>query len=285
VLGATRTPLRDAYHAFLRIPWPHAIALIVAGYLLLNAAFAVVYLLIGGIANARPGSFFDAYVFSVQTMATIGYGEMRPEKTAANVVVIVESVMSLLVMAMATGLVFSKFALARGRVAFARKIVISPMDGVPRLFVRLGNERGNRIIEANLRLDLMRTERTGEGHTMYRMYELALVRSRAPQFQRSFMILHTVGEESPLFGKTPEDVIQEETELLVTILGLDDTTGQTIHAQHRYMADDIVWGSRYVDVLSEAPNGDMVLDLRRFHDTEPTEPTDTFPYPRAPALR
>jgi inward rectifier potassium channel len=279
IVGAARTPLRDAYHAFLRIPWWQALGLIVATYLLLNAIFACLYLIVGGVAEARPGSFTDAYVFSVQTMATIGYGVMHPVSGAAHAVVIAESVTSLLMTAVATGLVFAKFALARGRVRFATRITISPYNGVPTLCLRLGNERGNQLIEATIHLDMMRTERTSEGHTFYRTYELQLARSRSPQFNRSFTLLHTINDESPFYGKTPDAVIAEETELLVTVLGLDDTTGQTVHAQHRYMATDIHWGARYVDILSETPDGNMLLDLRRFNDTEPTKPTESFPYP------
>src|SRR5271154_3718886 len=186
VIGAPKATFADIYHLFLRASWSTAIAVIVVVYFALNAAFAFAFLLTGGIANARPGSFFDALCFSVQTMGTIGYGAMYPASTAANGVVIVESVASLLVTAVATGLVFAKFSRSSARVAFSRTAVIGPMDGVPTLMVRVGNERGNAILEATVRVGLMRTEHLKEGTVFYRMTDLQLTRDRSPAMSRSW---------------------------------------------------------------------------------------------------
>src|SRR5262249_19803344 len=152
--------LRTVYHAFLVASWPAALSGIVVFYLGLNACFAIAYVLSGGIAEARPGSFADAFYFSIQTMGTIGYGTMHPASTAANLLVALESVTGLIVTALATGLVFAKFARSTARIAFARQAVIAPMDGIPTLMVRVGNQRGNHIIDAHVRIALIRTERT-----------------------------------------------------------------------------------------------------------------------------
>src|SRR3954454_8994902 len=159
VIGVRRAPFRDFYHAFLRLPWWVAMASIVVSYLALNAGFGLAYTFIGGIANARPGSFGDAFYFSVQTMGTIGYGSMYPIRPAANVLVVIESVTGLIVTAVATGLVFTKFSQSTARLVFTHQAVIAPMDEVPTLMFRLGNERGNQIMEAHIRLAMIRTER------------------------------------------------------------------------------------------------------------------------------
>src|SRR5204863_9261444 len=125
------------------------VGVIVVLYFALNAAFAALYMAVGGIANARPGSFADAFFFSIQTMGTIGYGGMMPASRAANLVVSVESVVGLLVTALATGLVFSKFSRSAARIRFSRRVVITPMDGLPTLVFRVGNERSNFVVEAN----------------------------------------------------------------------------------------------------------------------------------------
>ena len=96
LIGAPRTPLRDFYHALMRLSWPTTLTCIVVVYLFLNALFAAAYLGVGGVASARTGSFADAFFFSVQTMGTIGYGALSPTTPAANVLVVVESVISLL---------------------------------------------------------------------------------------------------------------------------------------------------------------------------------------------
>jgi inward rectifier potassium channel len=280
VIGARGAPLSDVYYLFLRASWTIAVTAIVGVYLALNAAFACAYLVTGGVANARHGSFFDALCFSVQTMGTIGYGAMYPASAAANTVVIVESVASLLVTALATGLVFAKFSRSTARIAFSRTAVIGPMDGVPTLMLRIGNERGNSILEATIRVSLIRTEVTREGVTFYRMYDLALTRERSPAMNRSWTVLHPITEKSPLFGASPESVARDEIEVLVSVSGIDDTSMQPVHARRRYYDREIVWGARHADVLTEDATGRIILDMRRFHLTVPTQPIDGFPFPR-----
>src|SRR5208282_1514931 len=131
IVGQRRTPLRDFYHALLRLPWWATIAAISGAYLLANAVFALAYLLVGGVEHAAPGSFADAFFFSVQTMGTIGYGAMYPGSTAANAVVVVESIVSLLLTAISTGIVFAKLSRSRARCVFTRYAVIAPFNGVP----------------------------------------------------------------------------------------------------------------------------------------------------------
>jgi inward rectifier potassium channel len=282
VRGAPRTTLRDAYHLFLRARWSLALAIIVGAYLALNLVFALAYEISGGIANARPGSLFDAFCFSIQTMGTIGYGAMYPTSGAANLVVIGESVTSLLVTAVATGLVFTKFSRSTARLAFAKNPVVGPMDGAPMLMLRLGNERGNQILEATIRVSLVRTERLKEGTTFYRMYDLRLARERSPAMSRSWTVLHPIIPESPLYGATPESLERDEVEILVTVAGVDDTSLQPVHARHRYVAADIVWGARHADILSEDERGTVIVDLTKFHDVVATLPSEGFPYPRPP---
>jgi inward rectifier potassium channel len=279
VVGARRIFFGDWYHAFLRMPWSVTILVIAAFILALNALFALIYVQVGGVANARPGSFTDAFYFSAQTMGTIGYGAMYPLSNGANSVVVAESVVSLIATALATGLVFAKFARPLGRVAFSKYATISPMDGVPTLMIRVGNERGNTIVEATVHVTLTRTVRTREGTTFYKLTDLKLVRDRSPAVARSWTILHTLDADSPLAGMTPHDCTAEDAELMVSLAGTDDTSYQPVYARHTYEHMNILWGSRHADVLSETPEGDIILDVTRFHDVVPSEPVEGFPYP------
>jgi inward rectifier potassium channel len=279
VIGAPRTTLLDFYYLFLKVRWSVAIAVIVVAYLTLNAGFAVAYLVAGGVANARPGSFYDALCFSVETMGTVGYGWMYPTSAAANGIMIAESVTSLIVTALATGLVFAKFSRSSARVVFSKHAVIGPMDGVPTLMLRVGNERGNQILEATIRVSIVRTEVTKEGMRFYRMYDLRLSRERSPAMSRSWTVLHPIDKDSPLFGATPESVVRDEIEILANLVGTDDTSLQPVHARKRYEEQEIVWGARHEDILTEADDGTVVLDIRRFHDIRRTEPFEGFPYP------
>jgi inward rectifier potassium channel len=279
VVGDRRAPLRDFYHALLRLPWWATIAAISGAFLATNALFAVAFVFVGGVSHASASSFRDAFFFSVQTMGTIGYGAMFPESTAANVLVTAESIASLLLTAISTGLVFAKFSRSTARLVFSRHAVISPLNGVPTLMFRLGNERASQIVNASIRLVMVRTEHTAEGATFYRMLDLRPSRERALSLSRSWNVLHAIDASSPLAGETPASLAEKEIELTVMVIGTDDITMQMVHGSHRYFAKDIRWGAKLADVLSETSDGHMLLDLTRFHDIEPSDPAPGFPYP------
>lgn len=269
VVGDRTSVLRDFYHLLLKRSWWVTLAAISAMFLTANALFAIVYAIVGGVAHAQPGSFRDAFFFSVETMGTIGYGAMYPDSTAANLVMVIESITGLTLIALATGLVFAKFSRSTARMMFSHKAVISSLNGVPTLMFRLGNQRGNQIVDAQLRVVMIRTERLADGGAFYRMLDLPLTRQRALSLSRSWNALHLIDGVSPLSGETRQSLLDKEIELQVLVVGLDDITMQTVHAQHRYFAKDILWGHKLADVLSETPDGHLLLDLRRFHEVEP----------------
>lgn len=278
IVGAQSSLLRDFYHALLQLPWWVTILCISTVFVVANALFALAYLASGGIAHAAPGSFADAFFFSVQTMGTIGYGNLYPDSRLANLLVVIESITGLTLIALATGLVFAKFSRSTARLLFTPEAVISPVNGTPTLMFRMGNQRGNQIVDAQIRVVLVRTEHRLEGGTFYRMFDLKLQRDRALSLSRSWSVLHPIDEESPLWGRTPASFKTEESELQVMVVGLDDVTMQTVHAGHRYFTHQVIWGARHVDILSEAPDGALELDLRRISDWEPTSATPAFPY-------
>jgi inward rectifier potassium channel len=253
---------------------------VVGSYFGANAVFAALFFACGGIANARPGSLRDAFFFSVQTLGTIGYGAMYPLSDTANVLVAIESTVGLVLTALVTGLVFAKFSRPTARVLFSRKVTIAPMNGMPTLSFRVGNRRKNRILGAQVQVALVRTERTAEGKEFYRMVDLRLSRDRILSLARSWSVLHPIDEASPLWGQTPESLAEQAAELQVSVSGMDDTWMQAVHASHTYYDLDLVWGARHADILRDEGTV-MTLDLAKFDDLEPTEPTAAFPYPRA----
>jgi inward rectifier potassium channel len=174
--------------------------------------------------------------------------------------------------------VFAKFSIPTARLMFSRRATISPMNGVPTLAFRMGNQRTNRIVEAQIRVAVVRTERTSEGDVFYRTLELPLTRDRAIALQRSWTVLHRIDPASPLYGETPASLARQDVELIVSVVGIDDIWMQSVHASHRYAHEHIVWGARLADILSES-GAVLTLDLTRFHDTVPTAATDGFPYP------
>ena len=268
VVGAPRESLRDFYLAMLRFSWPASLSIIALGYLLVNAAYALVYSAVGGVDNMHEGSFLEAFFFSVQTMGTIGYGGMAPHSRAANLVVVSESVVSLIVTALATGLVFAKFSRPSARVMFSQRATIGLVDGVRMFSCRISNQRSNTIVDAEVRLSMVRTDVSKDGKTFYRTLELPLVRSRISSLSRSWTIQHVIDDASPLSRETEESCATKEIELQLTISGTDDLFMQSVHAARRYTWKELAWGHRLVDIMTD--NGDtLVLDLTRFHDIEP----------------
>jgi inward rectifier potassium channel len=269
-VGLRRPLLGDLYHRTLRIGWPAFLLLGAGLYTAANALFALLYLIEpGAIANARPGSFWDAFFFSVQTLGSIGYGQMYPATFYANLVVTAEAALGLLFLAVGTGLVFARFSRPTARILFSRVAVIGPHNGRPTLSLRLANQRRNQILQAEVQLNLLRDEETAEGVTLRRFYELKLQRYRTPVLAMSFTVLHEIDEESPLWGATAASLAAINAELVVTATGVDETIADQVHARTSYLPDEILWGHRFVDVIGWTDDGRRVIDYRRFHDTVP----------------
>lgn len=265
IVGEERARLRDAYHNFLRMRWPASLALIAAGFFAVNVVFASIYVAIGGVDNMPDGSFWKALVFSVETLGTIGYGTMSPKSSAAETVMMIEAVTGLIVTALATGLVFTKFARATARVAFTTNMVITPFDGKPTLMFRIGNRRANVIVQAQLAVVMSLTRKTAEGETFYKMHDIKLVRDRMAGMRRGWVVMHVIDETSPLYGMDAQALKEAEAELEVSLTGLDDVTMQAVHSMHIYSDDQIKFGRRFEDTMRPlAGTQDFVLDLRQF---------------------
>jgi inward rectifier potassium channel len=256
----------DLYHGLLTAGWLSFFAALALFYVAFNLVFGALYLWTGGIANARPGSFTDAFFFSVQTMATIGYGQLYPQSLGANLLVAVEVLLGMSALALATGVIFARFSRPTARVLFSRVAVVAPYEGVPTLMFRAANQRRNQILEAQVSVSLLRDERTREGTTWRRFQDLTPVRARTPMFALTWTVLHRIDEMSPLYRATPESLAAEGAEIVITVIGLDATSSQTVHARHSYRADEIVWNRRFADIVSFDANGVRTVDYRFFHE-------------------
>src|SRR5438876_4614295 len=205
MLGSRRYDISDLYHLILTLSWPQFLALVVLVYLVINCLFAAAYVASpDSIANARAGSFTDAFFFSIETLATVGYGYMNPRSLYGHSVAAIEILVGIITFAVVTGLVFARFSRPQARVMFSRNAVIDSFNGQRTLMLRAANQRQNQILEATATLALVRDERTLEGPSFRRFYELGLVRSRSPAFALTWTIMHTIDAKSPLHGLTEE---------------------------------------------------------------------------------
>jgi inward rectifier potassium channel len=285
IIGRDHSFTEDFYHNVLTRPWWQFFVMVAGAFIGANGVFALAYVSQpGSVANARPGSLEDAFFFSVQTMATIGYGAMAPATLFGHVMVTIEAIVAMLAVAMVTGLTFAKFSRPTARVLFANNAVIGPRDGVPHLMFRMANWRHNTILEAQLRFILLVEERTREGQTWRRPVELPLVRDRTPLFGMTWTAMHCIDEASPFYGRDAIARLREaKAEILLSLLGIDETFAQTVHARHAYKLTDIVENAYFADVLTIGADGTRVIDYASFHEVIPASgPAEAVPVASAP---
>jgi inward rectifier potassium channel len=261
---------RDPYHFLLILGWWQFLGLMLLIFIGVNSLFALLYLLQpNSIANARPGHFWDAFFFSVQTIGTIGYGVMSPQTFYAHMLVSLETFVGILGVAIITGLMFARFARPTAKVLFSDVAVIQPYHEVPTLMFRMANQRQNQIIEAQLKATLLLDQTSPEGHFMRRFYDLKLVRSQSQFFTLTWIAMHPIDDHSPLVHLNFEELIAANGLILVSLVGLDETFSQTVHARHVYNPNDLRWDMKFVDVMMLDEVGERYLDYRRFHEVTP----------------
>jgi len=255
------------YQSLLRISWPKFFLVVTIGYFVVNTVFALAYLLCGPGALQAPENlhignrFWVAFFFSVDTMATIGYGNISPVGVAANLIVTVEALFGLLGVALVTGILFARFSRPTAQILFSRNALIAPYDGVPSFLFRIANERLNQIAEAHLSVTLVRNEFTAEGDLYRTFNEMKLERSHSPVFALTWTVVHPIDAESPLFGKTAEDLEALQTEFMVFAKAWDETFSQTVHQRFSYRYSEVVWGARFTPAFGVDNDGDLQLHV------------------------
>ena len=272
-VGRRVSPWDDAYHFVMTRSWGEFFLLTAFVYLCLNALFALAYMVNpASLLNARPGNFEDAFFFSVQTLGTIGYGAMSPGNRYGHLLVTLESITGIFSTALITGMTFSRFARPRAKVLFSNKVVVTERDGVPHMLFRLANWRHNQILEAQLRVILLVRNVTREGHEIRLPIEVPLVRDRTALFGLTWLVMHRIDESSPFYGPGALEKLRAiKGEMFLSMNGLDETIGQTVHARYSYQLDDIVWDAIFEDVLSITPEGQRVIDYSQFHRVRSTK--------------
>jgi inward rectifier potassium channel len=268
--GVSRFDLRDPYHLAVTLSWPQFMAGLFCLYLFVNLVFAFLYSVVpGSVANARPGSLADAFFFSFETLATVGYGEMYPASLYGHVVACAEIVSGLAFTAIMTGLVFVRFSRPRAKFLIADRLVVCQHNGTPTLMVRVGNGRMTPLGEAQARLNVLLREISSEGMTVRSVQELKLLRSRLPIFPLTWTLMHVMDERSPLHGMSSDDMIEGDTNLFLSIEARDPSLAAIVHEIRTFGPHDVVFGMRYVDVISTEPDGTPLADMTKLNVLEP----------------
>jgi len=268
--GVSRFDLRDPYHLAVAVTWLQFLATLLALYLSVNFVFATLYWLVpGSVANARLGSFADAFFFSIETLATVGYGEMYPATAYGRLVAGSEIVCGLAFTAILTGLTFVRFSRPRAKFIFAANPVVAMHKGKPTLMVRIGNGRATGLADARAQLNVLLNEITADGNVLHRAQELRLERAHIPIFPLFWTLMHVLDERSPLHGYDAARAIKASAQVFVLLEARDPTVATTVHEIRNYAAQDIRFGMRYQDAVTTAADGTPVLDLTKIGALEP----------------
>jgi inward rectifier potassium channel len=266
---------QDPYHLLLIIPWFGFMGIVSIAYIILNTLFALAYLAGGDcLEGAKPGSFSDAFFFSVQTLASIGYGAIHPKTFYANSLVTLEAISSLLLIAVVTGLAFARFSRPIAKLLFSNFAVIATENRQPTLMFRVANQRHNFILESTAQAYLILDETTEEGTFMRRIHELKLLRHRTPSLILTWTIGHPIDADSPFYGLNPSDLVERHATLSVLITGVDETVAYMISARHSYAAEEILFERRFEDIIKMSENGDRYFDYSFFHHVKPVDEID-----------
>lgn len=258
----------DVYHSVVYMGWLAYLSLFACAFLVVNVVFGVLYFVgdsaIGGL---QDNSYQEYFFFSVQTLATIGYGSKFPQTLYADILVTLEAMTGLLGLGLFTGIAFARLSIPRSRIIFSKVAVIAPFEGVPTLMFRVSNERNNRVIGAEVELTLFLRTTTLEGQSLRRIYDLPLLRKSTPMLSLTWLIFHPIVPASPLFGHTAESLAELDLALVATIKGLDETISQTVHANQAYDSEAIKWNHRFKDMFTENPKtGHAMIDLNQISE-------------------
>jgi inward rectifier potassium channel len=274
IRGLKRHLFGDFYYRAMIASWPRFFLAAAVVYLGAAALFALAFWSAARmgyppVANVQTGGFLDHFYFSVETLATVGYGDMHPQSQFGHILATVEIFLGTMSIAVLTGLVFSRFSQPRAQILFTQKLVVSRYDGMPVLMARFANARHNLISDATAKLWMTKLETNQEGARYRRFHELKLDRGENPLFALSWTLIHVIDENSLLHDMDAIALAAADMNLIVTVRGRDETSNDEVHARKIYSYKDIEWHASFADILTPSADDSIVMDYARFHDTIP----------------
>jgi inward rectifier potassium channel len=262
------TTWRD-FHPYLRLinaRWLWFLAVLFLGFVAVNTLFALAYLslgpeqLAGGDAPTASGRFLKVFFFSAHTLSTVGYGNISPTTTASNFLSAFEAMAGVMGFAVATGLLYGRFSRPSARIGFSPNMLVAPYRDGRSLQFRILNQRANLLMEVEAKVLLMTVEGV-QGNLKRTYHALPLERPGVQFLPLTWTVVHPIDEQSPLAGKTAQDLERLQAELLILIKGYDDTFSQVVHTRYSYRYDELLWDQRFVPAFYVDPGGDLVLEL------------------------
>ena len=271
--GGTFWSRLNIFNRLMVCSWGRFFLLVISFYLILNFIFAGIYEIVG-IENlqgadltSRGSRFMDAFFFSSQTLTTVGYGRIAPIGFWASSVAAIESLLGLLIFALATSLLYGRFSKPVARILYSDKAIVAPYLDVTGFMFRIVNERANQLIDLQVEVVMSILEKKANARETRNYYGLKLERNKVNFFPTNWTIVHAITQESPLFGLSKQELLNQDAEFLILIKATEDTFNQTVHSRISYHAREMVFGAKFTSmVLDNADSGIQTLDLTKLSD-------------------
>lgn len=231
---------------------------------------------------ANVYNFPSAFLFFIETEATIGYGfRYITDKCPEGIILFLfQSILGSIVDAFLIGCMFIKMSQPKKRaetLMFSEHAVISMRDGKLTLMFRVGNLRNSHMVSAQIRCKLLKSRQTPEGEFLP-LDQLELDVGFSTGADQLFLvspltICHVIDAKSPFYDLSQRSMQTEQFEIVVILEGIVETTGMTCQARTSYTEDEVLWGHRFFPVIS-LEEGFFKVDYSQFHATfeVPTAP-------------
>lgn len=288
-----RRYLQDIFTTLVDIQWRWTLVVFALSFVLSWLGFAIIWYLIsyshGDVAAQANGDtqhqpcvtfiygFTSAFLFSLETQHTIGYGNrfVTEECPEAVFILALQSMTGVFIQAFMVGIVFAKLSRPKKRaqtLLFSRNAVICHRDGVPCLMFRVGDMRKSHIIEAHVTAQIIRRKITKEGETMPFYQQNMEVSCDGGDDRLMFIwptiVVHKIDKDSPLYNLSAQDMLRERFEIVVMLEGVVESTGMTTQARSSYLPSEVLWGHRFESVVKfKRDTGEYEVDYTMFNNT------------------
>ncbi|EGD80754.1 G-protein-coupled inward rectifier potassium channel [Salpingoeca rosetta] len=277
-LQAWLANFKDMYNFLVNLPSATLVGLFSLFYTCSFLLFGLFwYLLFRSDARclAEVDDFATAFLFSVETQTTIGYGSkhVRGECEAGIFLLLVQVVMGKLMDAVLLGLITARLTRPDNRVYTLRcskHAVVAKRDGKQYLMIRIGDMRQRRapLVNCEVKLLLVMDHITEEGEHIP-FYTQRLVVDSGSNSNTPFLavpneLLHLIDESSPLFGMTPGALRRRHAEIVLILGGQIASLGLNVELRSSYLPPEIKFGHRFQQICCRLADGSCFTDWSHF---------------------
>lgn len=269
--GISRFNFINIYHYLIGVSWGRFFLFVFIGYIILNSVFACIYVAIGVenltgvISGTFAHNFWEAFFFSSQSFTTVGYGRVAPISKTASALAAFESLMGLMMLALATGLMYGRFSRPRAAIMYSTRCLIAPYKEITALMFRIANARVNQLIEIETSVTLAyNSEVNGKVQRKFQNLELEL--KKINFLALSWTIVHPIDDNSPFKNLTEDDIKNADVEILIQIKAVDDTYATTVYSRSSYKWNEFVWRAKFSPIIGIGSDGRTSIDLGRLSE-------------------